>query len=89
LQFAQSTNSVCCTLDADFHRYLAAGRMLAPSVIRIRIEGLQADETASLLTRVAEDFEQELISGAAVTITRKSVRLRRLPIGGFHLHARG
>lgn len=50
-------------------------------VIRIRIEGLKGNETAAPLARLAETLETELISGSALSVTRKSVRVRRLPIG--------
>src|SRR5687768_6133074 len=79
--FARSENRVCCTLDADFHRHLALDRTSDPSVIRIRIEGLKGDAIATLLADLAKTLESELISGSAVSVTHKSVRVRRLPFG--------
>jgi predicted nuclease of predicted toxin-antitoxin system len=81
LAFARSENRVCCTLDADFHRYLALEGTATPSVIRIRIEGLKGNDLAALLADIAKTLEQELASGSAISVTRKSVRVRRLPIG--------
>jgi predicted nuclease of predicted toxin-antitoxin system len=42
LDCARHENRVCVTLDADFHALLVLGSEQSPSVVRIRIEGLQA-----------------------------------------------
>lgn len=39
LEFALGRNSVCVTLDSDFHTILAVSGAVGPSVIRVRIEG--------------------------------------------------
>jgi hypothetical protein len=49
--------------------------------VRIRKEGLDAAELATLLQSVWPDIESALVVGAMVTITDRSVRIRRLPIG--------
>ena len=82
IEFARAENRVCCTLDADFHRHLAVHRMTAPSTIRIRIEGLRGREAADLIVHVVERFGPDLNSGAAVSVTRTSIRVRRLPLVG-------
>ena len=82
LEFARSQDSVCCTLDADFHQQLAIHRMLSPSVIRIRIEGLKGPDVAEILARVAEKFEKDLRDGVAISISKSRVRTRKLPLIG-------
>ena len=42
------------TLDSDFHRLLAISGASAPSVIRIRREGLRGSDVAALIGQVLE-----------------------------------
>lgn len=81
LELAHRLQSVVVTLDADFHRLLAASRATAPSVIRIRIEGLNGDALASILAQVLIKAEPELAAGAVVSVTPNRIRVRSLPIG--------
>jgi len=80
LHFARAERRVCCTLDADFHRLLAVTGALAPSVVRVRIEGLKGAETAGLLLKVLAETGAALAQGAAVTVTWRAVRVRCLPL---------
>ena len=82
LDYARSDNRVCVTLDADFHARLATTDAIAPSVIRVRKEGLQARAIADLLMTVWPRIEQSIIDGAMITITEKSIRVRGLPVSG-------
>jgi predicted nuclease of predicted toxin-antitoxin system len=68
------------TLDADFHSLLAASHASAPSVIRIRIEGLYGDEVAQIVRQVVDAAKAELEAGAAVSVTRARVGIRLLPL---------
>ena len=49
LDEARASGRVVVTLDADFHTLLALSGAVSPSVIRIRIEGLNARQLADLL----------------------------------------
>jgi hypothetical protein len=49
-------------------------------VIRIRKEGLDAIALAALLQTIWSRVEDALNSGALVTVTEQSIRVRRLPI---------
>ena len=80
LQRARAEQRVCVTLDADFHALLATGGDPGPSVIRVRKEGLDASALAALLQVVWPDIEDALTAGAMVTLTDRSIRVRRLPI---------
>jgi len=57
---ARERGQIVVTLDADFHAQLALTGAASPSVIRIRIEGLRAEELADLLTRVMEHCVEDL-----------------------------
>jgi len=80
LQRARSEGCICVTLDADFHSLLAVSGELRPSVIRIRKEGLDATALAALLQGIWSSIEDVLDGGALVTVTERSIRIRRLPI---------
>lgn len=80
LEHARVEGRIVVTLDADFHARLALSGAERPSVIRIRIEGLRAEELARLLLRILEQCGEELKQGAVVSVTEGGVRLRRLPM---------
>jgi len=80
LQHAREQGQIVVTLDADFHTRLALSGAAGPSVIRIRLEGLQGQELASLLRAVLDRCRDELNSGAMVAVTGSGIRIRRLPL---------
>ena len=82
LDRARRWGQVVVTLDADFHAQLALSSAAAPSVIRIRIEGLKAERLATLLRAVLERCGDDLKSGAMVTVTESGVRVQ---IGRAHV----
>lgn len=77
---AVSERRLIVTLDADFHALIAVSGRNAPSVIRIRVEGLRAEPLSALLVDVISRYHAESEQGALVTIQHRRVRLRRLPI---------
>ena len=79
LDFASQKDFVVVTLDADFHTLLAMRKSQAPSVIRIRIEGLKGKELARLLKQVLNSTEAEILAGSAISVTTKGIRVRCLP----------
>lgn len=82
LDHARDDKRVVCTLDADFHALLAVSGERAPSVVRIRQEGLSGVSLARLLLRIWPHIAGSLDSGAVVSVTEQSIRVRRLPVGG-------
>jgi predicted nuclease of predicted toxin-antitoxin system len=80
LDYARAQQRIICTLDADFHALLAVSGQDSPSVVRIRREGLRGDELAQLLMRIWPDIVQAVTQGAAVSVTARNIRIRRLPV---------
>ena len=81
LGFALGKNAVVVTLDADFHAILAVSAAVGPSVIRIRIQGLRAEEISECVRSVATGFEKELKAGSLVTVKTRKTTCHELPIG--------
>jgi predicted nuclease of predicted toxin-antitoxin system len=81
LDVARERHAAVVTLDADFHAILATSRANGPSVVRIRIEGFNGEQLASLLAQVLAVAGAEIEAGAAVSVTAQRIRVRLLPIG--------
>ena len=79
-EYAKENGRVIITLDSDFHAYLAVNNAEAPSVIRIRREGLKALEMSKLIISIWPKIDQAIQRGAMVTVTEESIRVRTLPI---------
>lgn len=80
IKAARDGNRVVITLDSDFHTILAITRATKPSVIRVRIQGLKADDLSSLVQYVLSRCATELANGAMISVTETQVRIRRLPV---------
>lgn len=81
LDYAKQEKRVVVTLDADFHALLAVNTASAPSVVRIRIEGLKGLALADLLEKVCFMSQDDLSRGAMVAVTERSLRIKHLPVG--------
>ena len=80
LEKARLDESICVTLDHDFHAHLAATGHGRPSVVLLRVQGLDAQGQADLIRSVCVQCEDALSEGAAVSADRESIRVRRLPL---------
>ena len=80
LVYARDNDYICVTLDADFHTLLAINHYTQPSVIRIRQEGLNGAMLTQLLHDIWPKVEEVLKNGAMITVTEKTLRIRRLPV---------
>ena len=80
LGYALQEQRTVVTLDADFHSMLALTNAPSPSVVRIRIEGLQGRQLAALVDRIITMCEDEIEAGALITVDHRSARIRRLPL---------
>jgi predicted nuclease of predicted toxin-antitoxin system len=78
--YALAERLVIVTLDGDYHRILAVGRMVAPSIIRSRIEGMKGPAVAALIRRIDAEFSAVLAGGVAMTVDEHQVRWRSLPL---------
>jgi predicted nuclease of predicted toxin-antitoxin system len=81
IEQAIAESRVIITLDADFHALVAVAGNREPSVVRVRREGLRGAELAALVIRILEATSLALSEGALVSVTEKSIRLHKLPIG--------
>ena len=82
IEYARKEGRVVITLDADFHAILAVENAREPSVIRIRQEGLRGDALSELIEKIWPKIQTQLETGALVTVTEKSIRVRKIPIAG-------
>jgi len=80
LERARNDERVCVTLDHDFHAHLAVSGHGRPSVVLLRVRGLDAQGQAGLIRSVCQQCETALSDGAAVSADRESIRIRRLPL---------
>lgn len=80
LERARADERVCITLDHDFHSHLALTGQGRPSVVFLRVQGLDAQGQADLIRSVYITCEHILAEGAAVSADHCSIRLRRLPL---------
>ncbi|MBI2266201.1 MAG: DUF5615 family PIN-like protein [Armatimonadetes bacterium] len=80
LEEARRSARIVITLDADFHALMAISGAASPSVIRIRIEGLQSAALSHLLQDILSSCRKELEAGVIATVQPGRVRLRRLPL---------
>jgi predicted nuclease of predicted toxin-antitoxin system len=80
LEYARRQDQFVVTLEADFHAILVLRHAVAPSVIRIRIEGLRAEAIVDLLQAVLRYCDAELTKGAMVSVTSNRIRIRCLPV---------
>lgn len=80
LSKAVEEDCVVVTLDSDFHTILATHKSDKPSVIRLRIEGLKSKELADIIAVVLQSAETEIRSGSAVSVDRRGIRVRSLPL---------
>ena len=80
LKHAAEEDRIVFTLDADFHALLALSGSERPSAVRIRIQGLRADNLSEIIQQLLRMHGEELRSGAVISVTETRVRLRRLPL---------
>jgi predicted nuclease of predicted toxin-antitoxin system len=80
LERGRTEGRIVITADADFHALLALSAATAPSVIRIRIEGLYGQKAADLIQAVLARCAEDLMKGAVITVQPGRIRVHRLPL---------
>ena len=68
LDYARDAGRIVVTLDADFHTILVVSGMSAPSVIRIRREGLKGAAIATIVQEVLAAYAPDLASGCMIAV---------------------
>ena len=82
VRWALEQKATVVTLDADFHAILAVTRASAPSVIRIRMQGLDGLAVANVVQRVIPEYAADLFHGSVITVKANKTTCHKLPIGG-------
>lgn len=77
---ARNKVEVIITHDLDYGHLLAFSGEKAPSVIILRLRDLRTNEVMSRLDAVWNEIESVLAEGAIVSLSDKSLRIRKLPI---------
>ena len=70
----------CVTLAPDSHAHLAFTHQLSPSVVLLRVQGMDAVSQSRLIQRVFTQCEEALRAGAAVSSDGATIRVRQLPL---------
>ena len=71
---------VVLTHDMDFGAILAATHGEKPSVIQLRVEDVTPQAAGPRVLAALRHMEQELQSGALLTVDRRQIRVRMLPL---------
>lgn len=81
MRAAVDEDRILITADSDFAAMLALGAARAPSVVLLRsADHMRPPEQADLLVANLATAADELESGAIVSLTRRNLRVRELPI---------
>jgi predicted nuclease of predicted toxin-antitoxin system len=81
IDYARKQGQIIITLDGDFHALLKVGAYSAPSVIRLRVEGLRGEAVAELVEQVLARASDEIQRGALVSVDETTIRVHRLEKG--------
>jgi predicted nuclease of predicted toxin-antitoxin system len=68
LEHARAAGRIVVTLDADFHAILVVSGMSAPSVIRIRLEGLKGPAIVAIVREILAVYASDLATGCMITV---------------------
>ena len=80
LEEARRCNATVISRDQDFAGILATTGALKPSLINLRVSYVQADQLVRTILNVIQATEQDLSTGAIVTIDDRGVRVHQLPV---------
>ena len=84
MSYANSNEYIVLTHDLDFSSILAATHGEKPSVVQIRAEDLNPDLIGQRVIIAPKQMEDELESGALITVDPNRTRLRLLPLKSIH-----
>lgn len=80
MDWALANGYIVFTHDLDFGTALALTHALGPSVIQVRSQNILPDFLEPLVAAALRQHEQDLKSGALVTVEESKNRIRILPI---------
>jgi predicted nuclease of predicted toxin-antitoxin system len=81
MRVAAEEDRVLITADSDFAAMLALGELRGPSVVLLRsADHLRPPDQAILLIANLPRVEDELAAGAIVSLNRRHLRVRELPV---------
>ncbi len=80
ISMADEQQRAVVTLDADFSALLALSGASSPSVVHVRIQGLDHAAMAHLIQRVLTLLGDDLTQGCIASVSESGVRVRRLPV---------
>jgi predicted nuclease of predicted toxin-antitoxin system len=82
MAYAKEHGFIVLTNDLDFGSILAATGGDAPSVVQLRTEDCRVESIGELAIQAIVQAQDQLASGALVTIETSKLRITSLPIGG-------
>jgi len=80
LALAAAEGRVVVTVDADFSALLALAGATGPSVIHLRMEGLDDETAARVIEEVVRAVSDQLDAGCIVSVSSAGLRVHDLPI---------
>ena len=80
IQLARDDGRAVVTLDSDFATLVATTPAETPSIVHVRLSGLNLRKTGDLLLSALPRLQDDLEAGCIVSITPRGVRIRGLPI---------
>jgi predicted nuclease of predicted toxin-antitoxin system len=78
LEHARAAGRIVVTLDGDFHAILVVSGMSAPSVIRIRMQGLRGSAIVTIVRHVLEAYASDLTVGCMITVKERKTTCQLL-----------
>jgi predicted nuclease of predicted toxin-antitoxin system len=80
LRWCGEHDYIVITHDHGFHQMIALADAAGPSVIRIRLQGLDYEAIAILIHRVVQAHSAALEDGALVSVGENRIKVRKLPL---------
>ena len=80
IEKARIEERVILTHDLDFGRIIALSQGRLPSVVTFRLSNMQPSQVNHYLAQVLDRFAEQLETGALVSVSDRSIRVRPLPI---------
>ena len=80
LALALVEQRIILTIDLDFAQLLAISKQALPSVILFRLGNENYDEINQRLIEVLNNCQQDLETGAIVSVNNETYRVKKLPI---------